>query len=111
MLIKIYLNVIQSRPGAHLCNLLFVINHQQRYRQQDDSKALNSFLKSSSSGQLVALLQAGDEVREAQAHSRQALLRAAVLKNKEKQKSRSRYRQRLITNFILNKINANISKH
>ena len=74
--------VIQSRSGAHFCNFLLVINHQQRHRQQDSSEALNSFLKSTSRGQLVALLQPGDEVGEAQAHSGQSLLCPAVLKSK-----------------------------
>lgn len=69
---------------AYLCNLLFVINHQQRYRQKDDSEALNGVLKSSSCGQLVALLQAGDEIRETQAHSRQPLLCSTVLRRKLK---------------------------
>ncbi len=67
--------------GAHLRNLLFVINHQQRHREQDASEALNSFLKAPGRGQLVALLQAGDEVGEAQAHSRQSLFCPTVLKN------------------------------
>lgn len=69
---------------AYLCNLLFVINHQQGYRQKDDSEALNGILKSSGCGQLVALLQAGDEIRETQAHSRQPLLCPTVLRRKSK---------------------------
>lgn len=69
---------------AYLCNLLFVINHQQGYRQKDDSEALNGVLKSSGCGQLVALLQAGDEIRETQAHSRQPLLCPTVLRRKSK---------------------------
>ena len=56
---------MESQLGAHLSNLLLVINHQQRYREQDGSEALNSFLKPPRCGQLVALLQAGDEIREA----------------------------------------------
>ncbi len=71
----------ESRFGAHLSNLLLVINHQQWYREQDGSKALDSFLKPPGRGQLVALLQAGDEVGETQAHSRQPLLCPTVLKN------------------------------
>lgn len=69
---------------AYLCNLLFVINHQQGYRQKDDSEALNGVLKSPGCGQLVALLQAGDEIRETQAHSRQPLLCPTVLRRKSK---------------------------
>lgn len=71
---------IQTPCGAHLCDLLLVINHQQRHRQQDGSEALDSFLEAPGGGQLVALLQAGDEVGEAQANSGQALLRPTVLK-------------------------------
>lgn len=68
------------RLGAHLRDLLLVIDHQQRNRQQDDPEALDGFLKAPGRGQLVALLQAGDEVGEAQAHGGQSLLRAAVLR-------------------------------
>lgn len=65
--------------GAHLCNLLLVINHEQRHRQQDGSEALDGFLKTPGSCQLVALLQTGDEVGQAQAHSREPLLCTTVL--------------------------------
>lgn len=41
---------------AHLCNLLLVINNQQRHRQQDGSETLHSVLKTPRGGQLVALL-------------------------------------------------------
>lgn len=71
---------MHSWPVAYLCNFLLVVNYQQRYRQQDGSEALNSFLKPPGRGKLVTLLQAGNEVREAQAHSRQALFCTTVLK-------------------------------
>ena len=71
---------VSSWFGSHLCDLLLVINHQQRNGQQDGSEALHSLLKAPGGGQLVALLQAGDEVGEAQAHSREALLCPTVLK-------------------------------
>lgn len=80
-MLHLELKPIHSRFGAHLCNLLLVVNHQQRYREQDGSKALHSFLKPPGRRQLVALLQAGDEVGETQADSRQSLLCPAVLKN------------------------------
>ena len=67
-------------PVAHLSNLLLVINHEQWNRQQDGSEALDGVLKPPGSGQLVALLQTGDEVGEAQAHSREPLLCSTVLK-------------------------------
>ena len=67
-------------PGAHLSNLLLVINHEQWHRQQDGSEALDGFLKPPGSGQLVALLQTGDEVGEAHAYSREPLLCPTVLK-------------------------------
>lgn len=73
--------VIHSWFAAHLCNFLLVVNYQQWYRQQDGSEALDSFLKPPGRGQLVTLLQASDEVGEAQAHSRQSLLCPTVLKN------------------------------
>lgn len=72
--------MIHRRFVAHLCNFLLVVNYQQWYRQQDGSETVHSFLKPPGRGQLVALLQAGDEIREAQAYSRQPLLCPAVLK-------------------------------
>lgn len=69
-----------SLSFSHLCNFLLVVNYQQWYRQQDGSETFHSFLKPPGRGQLVALLQAGDEVGEAQAYSRQPLLGPAVLK-------------------------------
>lgn len=72
--------MIHSKSGAHLCNLLLVIHNQQWHGQQDGSKSLNSILKTPSRGQLVTLLKAGNEVREAQSHSRKSLLCPTVLK-------------------------------
>lgn len=75
---------MKKRFLAHLCNLLLVVHHQQRDGQQDDSEALHGFLEAPRRRQLVAVLQAGDEVGEAQAHSGQALLCATVLKKYNK---------------------------
>lgn len=66
--------------SANLCNFLFVVNYKQWHRQQDGSKTFDCFLKSPSCGQLVALLQAGDEVRETQANSWKSILRLVFLK-------------------------------
>lgn len=64
---------------AHLCYLLFVINHQQGDREQDGSESLDGFLKPSCRGQLVALLKAGNQVGEAEPHGRKPLLRPTIL--------------------------------
>lgn len=64
---------------GHLCYLLLVINHQQRHREKDGSEALHGLLKPPSSGQLVALLQASDEIRQTESHGGQPLLCPTVL--------------------------------
>lgn len=79
-------NVKHSWSAAHLGYFLLVVNDQQWYRKQDGSETLDSFLKPPGCGHLVTLLQASDEVGEAQTHSRQTLLCPRVLKKKEKKK-------------------------
>lgn len=81
-------NVKHSWSAAHLGYFLLVVNYQQWYRKQDGSETLDSFLKPPGCGQLVTLLQAGDEVGEAQTHSRQPLLCPRVLKKKERKTKR-----------------------
>lgn len=66
--------------SADLCNFLFVVNYKKWHRQQDGSEAFHCFLKSASGGELVTLLQAGDEVRETQANSWESVLRLVFLK-------------------------------
>lgn len=70
---------IQGFP-ANLCNFLFVVDYEKRHGQQDGSEAFDCFLKSPGGGQLVTLLQTGDEVREAQANSWESVLRLVFLK-------------------------------
>lgn len=59
---------------AHLGNLLLVVHHQQWNAEQDGAELFHSLLELANSGELVAELQALDEVIELQAHSRDAAL-------------------------------------
>ena len=77
----------QKCLSPHLGDLLLVVHHQQRHREQDGPEALHALLEAARRGQLVALLQAGDEVRETQAHGGETLLGPAVLVgNKQKER-------------------------
>lgn len=70
----------QQGFSANLCNFLFVVNNKKWHRQQDGSEAFHCFLKPPGGGQLVTLLQAGDEVCETQAHSWESIFRPVFLK-------------------------------
>lgn len=65
--------------STHLCNLLFVVDHKQRYGEENGSEALHGILESARGGQLIALLQARDEVSKTQTHRWQTSFRPAVL--------------------------------
>lgn len=49
---------VQFLSLSYLCNLLFVVDHEQRNREQNGPEAFHGFLEASRRGQLVALLQA-----------------------------------------------------
>lgn len=70
---------LSLNKSTYLCDLLLVVDHQQWHRQQDGAEAFNSLLEAAGSGELVALLQAGDEVRKTKTHGRQPLLGPTVL--------------------------------
>ncbi len=64
---------------THLCNLLFVVDHKQWYGEENGSETINSFFKAPSCGQLIALLQAWNQIRETQAHRWETPFSPAVL--------------------------------
>ncbi|TNN32335.1 hypothetical protein EYF80_057506 [Liparis tanakae] len=83
-----FLSVSMVRPTMYSLQM-------QRDGQQDDPEALDGLLEAPGRRQLVAVLQAGDEVGEAQAHSGQALLCATAGQRRQPQVTGAASGQRL----------------
>lgn len=66
-----------KRSAPHLSNLLLVVHHQQGHTEQDGAELLHSLLKLASCSELVAQLQALDQVIKLQSHSRESILQAS----------------------------------
>lgn len=66
-----------EESASHLSDLLLVVHHQQRHAEQDGAELLHGLLKFASRGELVAQLQALDQVIEFQANGREGILQAS----------------------------------
>lgn len=67
----------QTESAPHLSDLLLVIHHQQGHAEQDGAELLHGLLKLASRGQLVADLQALDQVVQFQPNGREGILQAS----------------------------------
>lgn len=68
-----------GKVAPHLGNLLLVVHHEQRHAQQDGPELLHCLLEFAGGGELVAELQALDQVIQLQANCRDCVLQGSFL--------------------------------